>query len=289
MPPRFVQTVIPLSACILLCISLTLILLSSRKSKQPSPFTPRTAAEKERIVANLNCIASHRIFFAHQSVGANIIEGLRELSSEVSAPLPLYNEQTNPCSLPSGALIEIRLGENGDPEGKIHRFASHIRSGIGDYYSVAFMKFCYVDIGPTTDTDSLFSIYHATLDSINREFPSLLILHCEVPLQAKNSGIRGLIRSIIGKNGNEIANSNRMQFNRILENSYPGRIIDIANIESTDPDGRVVYDRKGVKALSKIYTNDGGHLNALGRKTIAIRFAEHLAIILQNHFQCTGK
>jgi len=59
-----------------------------------------------------------------------------------------------------------------------------------------------------------------------------------------------------------------------------GNLFDIAEIESTLPDGsKVTYDYMGntYYALAPQYTNDGGHLNEAGRRIVV---AQQLLLFL---------
>ncbi len=79
-----------------------------------------------------------------------------------------------------------------------------------------------------------------------------------------------------------VENVRRDEYNRLLRATYAGRepIFDLARIESTAPDGRLVtvtWDGITVPAMAPEYTVDGGHLNALGRQRAAREFIAVLA------------
>ena len=68
----------------------------------------------------------------------------------------------------------------------------------------------------------------------------------------------------------------------LLREAYEGKepLFDIAGIESVGPGGeRESFDVKGKSfpALVPAYTDDGGHLNALGRKVVAEKLLVFLA------------
>ena len=76
---------------------------------------------------------------------------------------------------------------------------------------------------------------------------------------------------------------NRQIYNEMIIEKYSGidPIFDIAAIESTYPDGRrSSFTRKGKVYYTLIpdYTNDGGHLNDLGKSIVA----EKLLLFLIN-------
>ena len=70
-------------------------------------------------------------------------------------------------------------------------------------------------------------------------------------------------------------------YNELLRNAYSKTepFFDLAQIESINPDGFRCYAVKGAEKVNFMvseYTEDGGHLNADGRKKIA----EQLLIVL---------
>ena len=99
--------------------------------------------------ATFRRIGRKSVFFAHHSVGENILEGVSDLMAGLSdKPLQIV-ESTDVGKV--GVLYHSRVGQNGDPVSKIEGFARLVRDGIGNKADVAFFKFCYVDFGPETD------------------------------------------------------------------------------------------------------------------------------------------
>jgi lysophospholipase L1-like esterase len=61
-----------------------------------------------------------------------------------------------------------------------------------------------------------------------------------------------------------------------------GKLFDLALVEATRPDGqRQVVEWKGraVEAMTPAYTDDGGHLNAEGRRRVASALVTFLAAL----------
>jgi hypothetical protein len=69
----------------------------------------------------------------------------------------------------------------------------------------------------------------------------------------------------------------RTRFNDILRKYYSEKepFFDLAKAESTFPDGKretFEVDGKTYEAMVPMYSDDGGHLNELGRSHIAVLF-----------------
>src|SRR3989454_12732065 len=82
--------------------------------------------------------AEPRIYFGHQSVGANILQGVKELGVSLS-------------------IKDEFLAENGEPLRKLQNFKAAV--GEGSRFDIALVKFCYVDVNADTDARALFERY----------------------------------------------------------------------------------------------------------------------------------
>jgi hypothetical protein len=95
-----------------------------------------------------------------------------------------------------------------------------------------------------------------------------------VPVTARSVWWKRLARSILGKTDPwDMSAVKRYRFNEVLaERVGQGHLFDLARIESTLPDGsQLTFEYKGEKGVSinDAYTDDGGHLNELGRAVVA--------------------
>jgi hypothetical protein len=86
------------------------------------------------------------------------------------------------------------------------------------------------------------------------------------------------IKKIWRHDGNILRN----EYNQKLRKEYnkSGALFDLAKVESTYPDGRRSTFEKNGKSyycLVPDYTDDGGHLNEIGRKMVAEQFLILLA------------
>jgi hypothetical protein len=236
--------------------------------------------------ADLAKAASLRIFFGHQSVGGNVIEGLSELRSLAGDTVLRIVHDPDPHALPPAFLAETRIGRNGDPMGKLKAFRSAVDSAYGGGLDLALVKICYVDLERDThvDPDSLFAAYRKTVFDLEAAHPGLVVIPVTSPLTSADFGARGRMDQIKGKIkrwlGVSDDNARRAIFNVRLREAFRDRtIFDIAAVESTRPDGsRVRYGRgDAMEGMAAEYTVDGGHLNELGRKIAARAFLRALA------------
>lgn len=216
--------------------------------------------------------ARYRVFFGHQSVGENLIQGLRCMGNRV----PIVD--TFPNSEDYG-LWHNRLGQNARPESKLQDFADKLKDGTGTWCEMALMKLCYVDITARTDVEQLWKQYEKTMSAIRAQVPKLKLLHVTVPLNRTHTGLKGFLISMLRPQPRMDNNLARERFNNRLRDRYNGLVFDLARLEATAPDGRlctVIHQGSRVPSLCSSYTHDGGHLNASGRDHIARAFAQFL-------------
>lgn len=227
-------------------------------------------------------IAAKRMFFGHQSVGRDILEGISILKKE-HKDIKIRVEELKANIQLEPALWHLRIGKNTKPSTKISEFEKIVQD-FGSQLDAAGLKFCYVDINQETDVRALFIEYQSSISRLESKFPHIKYIHFTVPLEATNwnltSKVKSIIKMIIGKPD---ANYRRHEFNQLMRQAYANKepVFDLARIESTFPDGkRLIRTKDGIpyETLVPVYTFDGGHLNELGRKIVA----EHLLMFLIN-------
>ncbi|MDN5763611.1 MAG: SGNH/GDSL hydrolase family protein [Microlunatus sp.] len=225
----------------------------------------------------LGSFAQTRVFFGHQSVGNNIIDGLRLLYTDSKAG-PLTIRATSEVEADAGVLAHTMVGVNGDPQSKIDEFAAILSRGLADEMDVVILKFCYVDITRGTDVQTVFDEYSTALDTISRQHPRLRVVYTTVPLTTKaswKSKLKALVtRNVPPSTADNIA---REQYNALVRNKYEstGRLFDVARVESTAPDGSRATDVLGDSryfALDEELALDSGHLNDVGSMLAAQEF-----------------
>lgn len=228
----------------------------------------------------LRLLSSRTIFFAHQSVGRNILSGIDSLVTENGVSLNVTRFDGDLIISKSG-LYHTQIGTNRNPKSKIDEFYSILKKAKIKP-DVAFLKLCFVDVTEKTDVNALFSYYKQVFQRISEEFPGISIVHFTVPLKISGSSWKTKIKSFLGQDCWEFAdNIKRNQFNHLLLAEYQGKepVFDIAAVESTFGDGsRETFAQGGhdYLALFNGYSSDGGHLNSEGQRWVA----EHLVIYL---------
>jgi hypothetical protein len=252
-----------------------------------------TASDIEfRSIANVSPkqweqLGNQTIYFGHQSIGANVIEGIKDImANNPSIRLDIV-ESASPRSPAAGTLLHSRVGENTDPSSKIRDFAEVMNSGMGDAVHIAFFKFCYIDIDPATDVAKLFEDYRDAMEQLRDRYEKTSFVHVTVPLRTVQTGIKVPIKKVIGRPiGGYADNIKRNEYNELLRHHYKDRepVFDLAMIESTSPDGkRVGFESGGQRYRSLVpeYTHDGRHLNELGRRVVAEQLLIFLAELAQ--------
>lgn len=232
----------------------------------------------------LRALAEGRVFFAHQSVGGNIVQGLQEWMARDARIRLRIVESDNPQTVQGPAFMHAYVGENGIPASKMAEFAAILSRGMGSSGGVALLKFCYLDFQPQTDADSLFAQYRREVSALQSAYPALRIVHVTVPLTADESRLRLLVKKLLGKSTTRDLNAARNRYNQLLLREYgpSGAVFDLAAAESTKPDGARQFFRVGtdtIYTLATTLTSDGGHLNDLGRRLVAERLLAFLATL----------
>jgi len=250
--------------------------------------------QSEDIQESLRKVSQQRIYFGHQSVGYNILEGLRDIAKENPQSILNIVETNDPAILKEQRVFaHAAVGHNTDPASKLNDFSKFLEQGIGNKVDIAFLKFCYVDITEETDVRKLFNSYRETHAFLKRRHPSTTFVHFTVPLTSNQSDIKTMAKNVIKKIlGRPVRsykdNIRRNQFNDMLRKEYEGRepLFDVAMIESTLPDGKkVINSENGITfySLAPEYTDDGGHLNKKGRRIVAQQLLHFLAGLPAQH------
>ena len=230
-------------------------------------------------------LSQKKIYFGHQSVGFNIMDGVQDLIKEY--PIIKLNivETSDASDFNVGLFAHSRVGKNVDPKSKIDEFVSFMDKGIGKKADAAALKFCYVDVTAKTDVENILADYGKSIAQLKKQYPDMTIIHFTTPLTTSKTTWKTWIKKVMGKKEmwEYDGNIKRNQYNEILIKQYQGKepILDIAKIESTFPDGtRSTFTKDGNTYYSMVpeYTHDGGHLNELGR----IKVAEQLLLLLAN-------
>lgn len=232
----------------------------------------------------LALLSRRRVFVGHQSVGMNVLDGVRLLASEAGARLEVV-DVTEARGQGEGALLHAFLPANGRPELKLESYARVLGAGPAQDPDLALMKFCWADFDRATDARALFARYQATLAGLRRVAPRTTFVHVTVPLTTVQGGVKAFVKRLLGRTPYGVEeNARRDDYNVLLRAAYAGRepLFDLAAIEATGPDGSPVtveWGTRRVPALAAAYTDDGGHLNDAGRRRAARALIALLAAI----------
>jgi hypothetical protein len=220
-------------------------------------------------------VAAKRIFFAHKSVGDDIVAGLADIAARKPGVVPPVLVAEGPTERPG--LTHCQNGVNEDPLSKLAAFSAALDAGPPP--DVAAVKFCYLDFAAVPPAD-LFAAYRSAIDALRSRHPGTTFVHVTMPLNHVAVGPKARVNAMLGR---EVAgyagNRVRAEYNRLLRAEYAERepIFDLARTESTLPDGRRATFEGGVECMAEGYTRDGGHLSEAGRLAAARDFLLALA------------
>jgi hypothetical protein len=236
-------------------------------------------------------LAGKRIFFGHQSVGMNMLDGVSVLLKEHPAIRLNIVKYADPSMFQSPVFAHAEVGRNGDPISKCEAFEHVLETGVGSRADIAFFKFCYMDFSGEAEVLKTFDTYQAMIRRVKEKYPNLTLVHVTVPLTRMDTGLSAglkiLVKKVLGKkSGGAYANVGRERMNDLLRKTYGGKdpLFDLATIESTSTSGEPVtfrHEGKMYPSLYSDYTSDGGHLNENGKRILATRLLLFLARIAE--------
>jgi hypothetical protein len=228
----------------------------------------------EKVTPNeWNQLSKKRIYFGHQSVGFNIVDGI-EMHMTENHDLQLHIERGNELKLfDNPVFAHSPNGKNGDPKSKINDFYQKMEEGLGNKVDIAGFKFCYVDFSTETDISDVFSHYKNKMNELTLKYPTVKFVHFTAPLMSLQKGPKGFVKKLLGKDIGVEDNYAREKFNNLLRQEYGHEsIFDLAMYESLFSNGERNYtlenDEK-VYSMVPAYTNDGGHLSKTGKYFIS--------------------
>lgn len=232
--------------------------MTAKVVKKPVPPADPTMLQK------LTAISSLKVWFGHQSVGAQVLDGVRRILKANPGSGVSVVQTASAKNIGAGVIGNDFVGENEDAVSKLNAFAGDIRGGIGSTVNLAFMKFCYVDFPTNLD----FNTYKTTMANLQAQYPKVKFLHVTVPL---------------GEAGDAASkNDKREGWNTKLRSTYPAeQIFDLAYYESHDKFNNLCVsktdDGLNHPCLANDWAaNDGGHLNEAGQDMLAKKFIDFL-------------
>ncbi len=241
--------------------------------------------------SSMQLLSTRHIFFGHQSVGQDILDGLVEILREQDKGNKIKVSSTaGLTSFSAPGIYHCFIGKNTEPLSKIDDFEEAILNEKYGKMDIAIMKLCFIDITRSTmkDIDTVFQSYKTAIDRIKSRYPDLILIHCTVPLQTRDAfndgilaGLYARIMKLFGIRRFDGDNWVRELYNRKIRAAYgsSGALFDIALLEASSPTGeKCAHTGKSIEVydLYPPYSNDGGHLNAAGKRYIADKFLEML-------------
>src|SRR5580765_2034713 len=168
-------------------------------------------------------LAQRKLYFGHQSVGDNLVAGVRELlESHPVVSLRIAKLDGVP-RFDGPEFLESRIGKNGDPASKTDRFAELVDGGLAEDGAVLFHKYCYGDFwdpeGPKVD--EVFERYKATMRRLHEQHPGVTFVHFTIPLGAPKLAMKTRVKKMLGGTIGEYANNIRNdRFNELMRTEY---------------------------------------------------------------------
>ena len=236
---------------------------------------------KDVTPAQWAALGQRRIFFGHQSVGGNIMDGIADVMASNPEIRLRVVESREVKAGAAPAFTHALVGRNDFPLEKFDDFVSIASNGFGPDGGIAMVKLCYTDAHKQTDPNALFADYQKRIADLKAKNPALTVVHFTMPLTGIENWKGRLMSGLRGYTTQRERNVVRNRYNELMRKAYQGRepFFDVARLESTLPDGRSVFYNAGGERLALLatpYTDDGGHLNASARR----RVAEQLLITL---------
>lgn len=277
---------LPAILIILLILAAGGLLFSTQRTRIDMAQTISFPSVSDLPHSQWQILSQKKIYFAHMSVGYNILDGAERTRKKVpSLQVPILKIE-DPMEINTPALYHGQLGHNGDPIAKINSFRDMIHAAKMSPPDLALMKFCYVDFYADTDPGLVFETYRQMIEDLQKEFPAIRFLHCTVPLKSKPVSLKGTlkeaVKAALGKSTTLLHNKTREDFNEQLRNTYPKEsVFDLAYYESITPEGHPVFkneNNRRIPFLYHRYTTDGGHLNQTGQDRLGEQFLIFLAV-----------
>lgn len=219
--------------------------------------------EEARVVPSypqptMDAIARTNWFFAHASVGVNMMNGLARLNASKPGFFKLIPDD-GATNTPSDAAQVGRVYgyDRGNPgwKSKIELLDACVQNGWrAPKVGFVASKFCYID------QEADLQAYIASMARLETANPQTRFVYMTMPLTIR-SDQENYQRNVFNDGLRTWVNANK----RIL--------FDVADIEAHSPRGALdtfTFNNRTCQKLYKKYTTDGGHLNDKGAEAVAL-------------------
>lgn len=221
--------------------------------------------------AELESAAKKRVVFGHQSVGWNILEGVKAITKDTGVTFNLVESRSDRSAKPG--IYHFGVGANGAPLEKISDFEKTLSAQPYGQVDVALVKLCYVDVTSGSDAVSVAKAYTASLKKLQAAYPQTRFVAMTAPLTSVRGGTKEWVKKMVGRASPDLAdNAKRRVFNDHLRKEFDAaHLFDIAKLEAGAPSS------DGSEAMRAEITSDGGHLNEQGQREIGAAFIKLIA------------
>lgn len=246
--------------------------MTARPLPSTTPTSPSPTTRGRGIRDLWPAIASRQVIFAHQSVGAQVVAGVEQLSVEHGLELRIV-QTARLDAVVAPAFVHFLAGRNEDPASKNAALLDALDSRPTADEAIVILKYCYVDINHRTDPYRLADAYRATVAEIRARHPDVTLVHSTIPLTTVEGWTKAAVKRVLRRPRARDAGINRHRYNALIRTMFAGEtIFDVAAAEATRADGtRSVFHSRGqrVQTLAEENSTDGGHLNGGGRRIVA--------------------
>ena len=236
---------------------------------------------QSRHVESWRAVARRAVYFGHQSVGADIVDGIEHLNKEFALGLRVV-QTYEPSAIAHPAFVHFLAGVNRNPLSKNAAMLDILAARPRPDSAIVLLKYCYVDIDRDTDVQALFAAYRTAVSQIRSRYPDVTIVHATVPVTTVESELKAEVKRLLGKRSVREDAIVRQRYNALVRAAFAGRepFFDIARVEATHSDGNragFVINGQTIETLAPENTRDGGHLNTRGQRLVASELLNILA------------
>lgn len=213
--------------------------------------------------AAIDAAAGQSVYFAHASIGGNIVYGLSDLHGIDPVRYPFEIQQVD-GTVPAGGVTGGKVFEfyrgNIGWEAKIDAFAAELAGGWGNSADIVVNKLCYLDASSLylpLLPDNAWSEYAVSnsrgtaLAQLELLYPSTQFVYVTMPVISATAPAGYVDEFNRGEALQRVSNFNTQL--RLWAAANNKLLLDLADIESHDPDGNAVTTLIGGEMLQTLY------------------------------------